>query len=234
MKLPKNASSYISIWVSLLWVFIVSFGIWSFFHYDLTIEQLIFWLKWFIQDNLMLGIWLFIAVYIIRPLFFITASPFDVFAGMVFWPIYGFIICMGALFLSSMFSYQVWYLTWWIVLERKKIKKLEKLKAKLTKNTFQSVLMMRFIMLPFDLSNYIYGVLHITFWKCIAATTLGVIPATIVFVSAWSAFYGKNIQSFDQLLSNVNYIYLMLSSGFFITIITISHILKKKYRDINL
>jgi len=234
MKLPQHISSYISIGVSLLWVLIVSFGIWSFFHYNLTIEQLIFWLKFFIQDNLALGIWLFVAVYIIRPLFFITATPFDVFSGMVFGPVYWLFVSMLAIFLSSMFSYQVWYLTWWIVLERKKIKKLEKLKAKLTKNTFQSVLMMRFIMLPFDLSNYIYGVLHITFWKCIAATTLGVIPATIVFVSAGSAFYGKNIQSFDQLLSNVNYTYLMLSSGFFITIIIISRILKKRYRDINL
>jgi uncharacterized membrane protein YdjX (TVP38/TMEM64 family) len=54
-----------------------------------------------------------------------------------------------------MFSYWVGFFTGGILLEKKNFKKLEKLKTHLRKNTFGTTFMMRLIMLPFDLSNYV-------------------------------------------------------------------------------
>lgn len=234
MKFPKHPSTYISILVSLLWLLLISFGLWYFFSNNLSFESIIFSFKSFIENNILLGIAIFMWVYIVRPLFFIPASPFDIFAGMVFWPLMWFLVCSLTLFFSAMFSYNVWYFTGWIVLEKKNIKKLETLKSKLRQDTFSTTVMMRLIMLPYDLSNYICWVLQAPFWKYVFGTSLGVMPATVVFVGAWSAFYGQNITSFDTLLVNVNYKYLILSSGFFLTIIVLSRILGKRYKDISL
>jgi uncharacterized membrane protein YdjX (TVP38/TMEM64 family) len=94
--------------------------------------------------------------------------------------------------------------------------------------------MMRLIMLPFDLSNYVCWVLKAPYIKYVLGTWLWVQAATAVFIWAWAAFYGQNVTSFETLLENVNYTYLMLSSAFFITIIIVSKILKKKFRYISL
>jgi len=234
MQFPKQPSTYISICVSFLWIISIWFWFWYFFHNNISLELVVFGLKWYIETNILLGILFFMCIYIVRPLFFIPASPFDVFAGMVFWPVIWFLVCSVTLFFSAMFSYNVWYYTWWIVLERKSIKKFEKLKLKLEQDTFTTTVMMRLVMLPFDLSNYICGVLSAPFWKYVFWTGLWVMPATVVFVSAGAAFYWQNINSFETLLENINYTYLILSSGFFISIILLSRILKKKFGDINL
>jgi len=234
MKIPKHPSTYISICVSILWIIVISLWIWYYSSNNVSLEFLVFWLKNYIEIHLFLGIFFFMCIYIIRPLFFIPASPFDVFAWMVFWPVLWFLVCSVTLYFSSMFSYGVWYLTWWIVLKKKNIKKLEKVKIKLERDTFWTTLMMRLIMLPYDLSNYICWVLQVPFLKYVLGTGIWVMPATAVFVWAGSAFYGQNITSFETLLENVNYLYLIFSSGFFLTIIVLSRILKRRYKDISL
>ena len=234
MNFPKHPSTYISIWVSLLWISLVTIGFRYFFSNDFSIEYIIFGTQDYIRENLLIGIAVFIAVYIVRPLFFIPAAPFDLFSWMVFWPFLGFIVSSLSTLFSTMFSYWVGYFTWWIILEKKNFKRLKKLKQKLRNNTFQTTFMMRMIMLPFDLSNYICWVFQAPYIKYVLGTWLWVLPATAVFVWAWAAFYGENITDYDTLLENVNYSYLMLSSAFFIIIIWGSRLVKKKYQDISI
>ena len=49
-------------------------------------------------------------------------------------------------------------------------------------NSFETVLIMRFIFLPYDLMNYMAGFMRIHMRAFILATTLGSIPGTISFV----------------------------------------------------
>jgi len=170
----------------------------------------------------------------VRPLFFIIASPFDIFSGMVFGPVYGFFISSLGILLSTMFTYSIWRVTGWSFIEKRQWKKIKKLKEKLSKDPFFTALMMRFLLLPYDLSNYVCGMLKTPFWKYVSWTTLGIMPATFVLVSAGSAFYGKNVQDYDTLLKNIKYENLWFASGFFLTILVVSRILKKKYKNINL
>jgi uncharacterized membrane protein YdjX (TVP38/TMEM64 family) len=234
MKLPKQSSTYISIWVSLLWLIFIFIGFYYFFSNDISVETMIFWAQDYIRSNLFIWICLFIGIYIMRPLFFIPASPFDFFSWMVFWPFLGFAVSSVSTLLSTMFSYWVWYFTWGIVLEKKNFKKLKKLKEKLRENTFQTTFMMRLLMLPFDLSNYICWVLQAPYIKYVSGTWIGVQGATVVFVWAGAAFYGKDINNFETLTQNVNYTYLMFSSAFFITIIIVSKVVKKRSRDLSI
>jgi len=170
----------------------------------------------------------------IRPLFFVVASPFDIFSGMVFGPVYGFLISTIATFFSTMFSYAIWNITGWDFIEKRKWKRLEKLKNKLHKDTFFTALMMRFLLLPYDLWNYVCGMLQAPFKKYVAGTTLGILPATFVVVSAGSAFYDQNIRDYQSLIENIHYENLWFASGFFVTILLLSQVLKRRYKYINL
>jgi len=220
--------------VSLLWLTLLSFWLYYFFSNNLEIETIVFLVQDYIRSNMFIWIIVFLGVYMVRPLFFIPGTPFDVFSGMVFGPIIWFLVSSLATLCSIMFSYWVWYMTGWIILEKKNFKKFETLKTKLWNNTFKTTFMMRLVMLPFDLSNYVCGVLQAPYTKYTLWTWFWVQAPTMVFVLAGSAFYWKDITSFDTLLENVNYSYLIFSSGFFCTIIILSYILKKRNKDINL
>jgi uncharacterized membrane protein YdjX (TVP38/TMEM64 family) len=50
-------------------------------------------------------------------------------------------------------------------------------------NSFETILIMRFIFLPYDLVNYLAGILRIDWKAFILASLLGSIPGTIAFVS---------------------------------------------------
>lgn len=231
--------SYIAIF---LWILLLIFSAYFYFTHNISFEQAIFGAKSFVLENKILWFFLFIWLYCIRPLFFIIATPFDIFSWMVFGPVYGFFISWTGTFFSSMFSYGVWRITGPGItsIKRKKTKnkskknKKEILRKKLHEDTFFTVLMMRFLMLPFDLSNYICGIMKTPFLKFTAASTLWIAPATFIIVSAGSAFYGEEINNYETLLENIQYQNLWFASGFFATILLVSYILKKKFKDITI
>ena len=54
---------------------------------------------------------------------------------------------------------------------------------RLRRHSFETIFVMRLLFLPFDLVDYIAGILHIN-WKAFAlATLLGALPGTVAFVS---------------------------------------------------
>jgi uncharacterized membrane protein YdjX (TVP38/TMEM64 family) len=54
---------------------------------------------------------------------------------------------------------------------------------RLRRNSFETVMIMRFIFLPYDLVNYLCGFLRINWRPFLLATALGSIPGTIAFVA---------------------------------------------------
>jgi len=223
--------SYLAI---IFWILLLIIGGYFYFHLNISLEEVIFGAKNYVLENPGKWILFFIIFYVVRPLFFIIASPFDIFSGMVFGPVYGFFISSLGTFFSAMFSYGVGRITWADFIEKKQWKRLGKLKNKLHKDTFFTTMIMRLLLLPYDLSNYMCGVLKAPFIKYLWGTTIGVMPATFVVVSAGSAFYGKQVQDYDTLLTNIKYENLWFASGFFLTILVVSRVLKKKYKNINL
>jgi len=74
---------------------------------DISLEALIFNTKDALLLYPFLGVVFFIFAYTFRPLFFIVATPFDLFSGMIFGPVYGFFVSLTGCFFSSIFSYGV-------------------------------------------------------------------------------------------------------------------------------
>lgn len=64
---------------------------------------------------------------------------------------------------------------------------------RMRRNSFETVLIMRFLFLPYDLVNYLAGILRIDWGAFILATLLGSIPGTIAFVSFGAAIDIKEL-----------------------------------------
>lgn len=225
------SKSKLPIFVSLMWLLVIL----CFYIYLrsewLSLEEFIFQQYNYMREYMLLWAVLFIIIFTIRPLVFIPASPLDLFAWAVFWLFWWTIICLVANGTSCLFSYLIGRTTGGhfepLLSEWGRIKKLQ---WKLKTDTFFSVCMIRFLFFPFDLTNYICGVLKIPVIPYFWATMLAWIPAVFIFVLAWAAFYWQEITSFSQVAQNVNYSYLFLASWLFLLSIIVSKILKKKYK----
>jgi uncharacterized membrane protein YdjX (TVP38/TMEM64 family) len=79
---------------------------------------------------------------------------------------------------------------------------------RMRENSFETVMIMRFIFLPYDFVSYLSGFLKIKFISFILATALGSIPGTIAFVG-----FGASIESFDGVLPKLNPVTLGVVTG---------------------
>ncbi|MCK7519004.1 MAG: VTT domain-containing protein [Ignavibacteriales bacterium] len=77
---------------------------------------------------------------------------------------------------------------------------------RMRENSFETVMVMRFIFLPYDAVSYLAGFLKIHYWAFILATALGSIPGTIAFVG-----FGASIESFDGATAEIE----SCDAGFF-------------------
>jgi uncharacterized membrane protein YdjX (TVP38/TMEM64 family) len=95
--------------------------------------------------------------------------------------------------------------------------------ARMRENSFETVMIMRFIFLPYDLVTYIAGFLHIKFLPFILATALGSIPGTMAFIG-----FGASIETFDGSPPRLNPVTLGFSIAIFIISIVLSRMFKKR------
>jgi uncharacterized membrane protein YdjX (TVP38/TMEM64 family) len=90
-------------------------------------------------------------------------------------------------------------------------------------NSFETVMIMRFIFLPYDAVSYLAGFLRIKYLPFILATALGSIPGTMAFIG-----FGASIETFDGVLPKLNPVTLGFSVAIFIVSIALSRIFKKR------
>ncbi|MDA9128932.1 VTT domain-containing protein [Candidatus Gracilibacteria bacterium] len=215
-----------AIWISIFLIFYLTLYI-----LGLAFEEFVFLVYNFMRENMLLGTFLFLALFTIRPLVFIPASPFDLFAGAIFGVWWGSFICIIAYSISCVFSYGVGRATGGTIFERiPEASRIKKLRGKIQANTFFTLTMMRLLFFPFDLTNYLCGVSKMPLRPFAFGTILGGIPGIMIFVLAGAAFHGQEINSLSEVSQNVNYSYLFLASGLFLVSIVFSKVLKQKYK----
>jgi uncharacterized membrane protein YdjX (TVP38/TMEM64 family) len=94
---------------------------------------------------------------------------------------------------------------------------------RMRENSFETVMVMRFIFLPYDAVSYLAGFLRIKYLPFILATALGSIPGTMAFIG-----FGASIETFDGALPKLNPVTLGFSFAIFIVSIALSRIFKKR------
>lgn len=131
---------------------------------------------------------IFILIYAVRPLLFFSAAILTIAAGSIFGPLLGIVYTIIGSNLSATVAYLIGRYFGQGILEGDSDTISHHYATRLRANSFETVLIMRFIFLPYDLVNYLSGFLRIRYLPFILATILGSIPGTITF-----ALFGASI-----------------------------------------
>jgi uncharacterized membrane protein YdjX (TVP38/TMEM64 family) len=137
----------------------------------------------------------YLLVYLLRPLTFFSATLLSIAGGFLFGPFWGIVYTVIAANASAAVAYLIGRTLGRGVLEGEQSEGLmQRYANRMRANSFATVLIMRFIFLPYDLVSYLSGFLHIRFWPFLLATALGSIPGTISFVLLGAAASPQEIE----------------------------------------
>ncbi len=172
------------------------------------------------------GVLIFILLYAIRPLILFPATFLTLAGGFVFGPVLGVLYTIIASNISSTIAFYVGRYFGEGLLQEQDAESsgwIQRYTRRMRENSFETVMTMRFIFLPYDAVSYLAGFLRIKFWPFILATALGSIPGTIAFVG-----FGASVESFDGGIPSLNPATLGVSVVIFIVSIALSRLFKKK------
>lgn len=167
-----------------------------------------------LADFLRSSVWgplLYIVLYVVRPFIFFPSTVLTVLGGHVFGPTLGVLYTILASNASTALAYLLGrFFGKGLIPEAGTTNWIERYTARLRDRSFETVLIMRFIFLPYDLVTYVAGFLRIKFLPFLLATALGSIPGTLAFVG-----FGASIERFDGSLPALNPVTLLLSLAVF-------------------
>lgn len=171
---------------------------------------------------------IFIPIYALRPLIFFSATILTLVGGFLFGPFWGIVFVVIGSNLSAMVAYTVGrYFGQGLLDNENSSGIVQRYANSMRSNSFETILIMRFIFLPYDLVNYMGGLLRIDWKAFLLATALGSIPGTIAFVLAgasldWSAGGG---------LPTVKPWVLVMSAIVFISSLVLSRVYKRREQN---
>ena len=150
-----------------------------------------------ILTNSAYGPLIYIILYIIRPLIFFPATLLTVLSGFLFGPIWGVIYTILGSNASAMLAFSIgFYFGKGVLEDGDDAKLIQRYAGRMRDNSFETVLLLRLLFLPYDLVNYSSGFLRIGWKAFLLATIIGSIPGTISFV-----LLGTSFGTLDELLA---------------------------------
>lgn len=178
-------------------------------------------------DFLNTGFWgplIYIGLYALRPLILFPSTILTLAGGFVFGPVLGVIYTIVASNISSTIAFFVGhYFGEGLLRDDGSDGIIQRYARRMRENSFETVMIMRFIFLPYDAVSYLAGFLRIKYWSFILATALGSIPGTMAFVG-----FGASIETFNGAIPKLNPVTLGFSVAIFIVSIALSRIFKKR------
>ncbi len=207
------------------WLALIGAYQWYAYSRNLTALQVMQNLLAFLQNGLW-GPLAYIALYAVRPLVLFPATLLTLAGGFVFGPVWGIVYTVIASNTSATVAYLVGrYFGQDMLEDGASDSIIQRYAARMRENSFETIMIMRFIFLPYDLVNYLGGFLRIRWTSFILATALGSIPGTMAFV-----WFGASIEQFDGGLPSLNPVTLAASVSIFIISLALSRVFKKRER----
>ncbi|MBI5054241.1 MAG: TVP38/TMEM64 family protein [Chloroflexi bacterium] len=205
------------------WVILLSSYQWYAYSYQLSPLQVLQQLLAFLTDSFW-GPLLYILLYAIRPLILFPSTPLTLAGGFIFGPVWGVLYTILASNSSAMVAYFVGrYFGQGLLPDGAYGNFVQRYATRLRQNSFETILIMRFIFMPYDLVNYFAGFLQIRWLPFILATALGSIPGTIAFIG-----FGASIERFDGAIPSLNPTTLTASMVIFVISLLLARIFKKR------
>lgn len=177
------------------WLVLLALYVWYVRANDLTVRDSLSRLARLLIDSFY-GPLFYIVVYALRPLIFFPATLLTVLSGFLFGPLAILYTVLGSN-ASAMVAYSVGrYFGRGILEAEEDVGRIRNYMSRMRDNSFETVLLMRLIFLPYDLVNYAAGFLKIDWKAFLLATIIGSIPGTISFV-----LLGNSFGTLDELLA---------------------------------
>jgi uncharacterized membrane protein YdjX (TVP38/TMEM64 family) len=120
----------------------------------------------------------FLALSIARPFVLVPATLLTVAAGLVYGPVVGVVVAAAGANASALVGHVVGN----VVAPQWGTGLVATWGERLRQNSFETVLLMRLVFVPYDLVNYGAGLLGVRRWPFLAATAIGSLPGTVSFV----------------------------------------------------
>ena len=167
---------------------------------------------------------IYILVYAIRPLILFPSTLLTLAGGFVFGPVLGVVYTIVASNISSTIAFFVGhYFGEGLFKDDGSDNWVQRYARRMRENSFETVMVMRFIFLPYDAVSYLAGFLRIRYWLFILATALGSIPGTLAFIG-----FGASIEQFDGSIPKLNPVILGFSIAIFVISLALARIYKKR------
>lgn len=166
----------------------------------------------------------FVVVYLARPLIFFSAAVLTVAGGFLFGAAAGIALVVLASNGSAMIAYG---LARWLgagaLADPSAAGRLARWAGRLRERSFETVLVMRLLLLPYDLVSYLAGGARIRAGHFLAATAIGSAPATVAFV-----LFGASLESFDGGVPTIDVPILVASGALLVIGLALARILRRR------
>lgn len=129
-----------------------------------------------------LGPLLYIMLYAVRPLFFFSATALTVIGGALYGPWLGIVLVILGANLSALVAYTLARTFGASVVDEHTGARIQPYIDRMRARAFETILILRFMFIPYDAVNYTAGLLRIPRRAFLAATAIGSIPGTLSFV----------------------------------------------------
>lgn len=177
-----------------IWGVLIGGYWWYMRRYDLSAVQVVDQAADFFTQH-GLGPLVFVLFYAVQPLIFFPTTVLSLAAGAMYGPAGGILITVVAANTAAMVTYTAGRFfgrnvladdvsahqpEWWL-----------RYVHRLRQNSFEAVLVMHLIFLPYDLVNYAMGFLQVDWRKFLLGTAMGSLPGTFTFVLFGASFQGS-------------------------------------------
>lgn len=191
---------------------------------DLTLSDgVVLVSDWLTESSL--GPLFFVLLYVVGPLLFFPATLLSLLAGFLFGP-WGIPFVVVGSNASALVAYSIGKYYGRGLIPEQGDGFVQRYAERLRRNSFQTVLIMHLIFLPYELVNYSCGILQIGWKPFLAGTALGSIVATISVV-----MLGASFGTIEELLAgeaSVNPLLLATSALLIAGSVILSRILRKR------
>jgi uncharacterized membrane protein YdjX (TVP38/TMEM64 family) len=157
---------------------------------------------------------IFLAIFLIRPLILFPTSILTILSGFLFGPFWGVAYALTGDLSSALVAYWVGYYFGQDLFQNRKQAMVNRYADYLQRNSFESVLIMRLLLLNYDFVSYLAGLVHIHWRAFLLATALGSITGIVSYVLAGASIEGQfdgRLPSFDPWMISLSILLFGLS-----------------------
>jgi uncharacterized membrane protein YdjX (TVP38/TMEM64 family) len=176
------------------------------------------------------GVFAYVLVYLARPIVLFPASILTIVGGILFGPVLGVLVVVLAANASAMIAYGVGRLLGRPLAgdssdssDSSEASIARRWSNRMRTHSFETVLVMRLLFLPYDLVNYLAGLLRLRWMPFLLATALGSLPGTVSFV-----LLGASLDRVDEGLGGIDPVALVAGMVIFVVSLAVAQVLRRR------